>query len=72
MPRMELTLEEVILMLRHRAGMSQDDVGKKTGLGRNAIGRIEAGEVSPKIDQLKAIADALNAKLTVRMEAAVE
>lgn len=44
---------------RQKKGLSQEDLALKSGLSRNAIWKIESGRVSPTIDSLEKIADAL-------------
>lgn len=56
---MKLTLQEKLIALRRRKGLSQKQVGKASGIGRNTIGRIESGQLSPRVEQLEAIADAM-------------
>jgi len=66
-PTMTLTLGEKIKLLRLRAGLSQDDIAEITKLSSNTVGRIEAGETSPRVDQLEAIAGALGGSLVVEI-----
>ena len=44
---------------RQKKGLSQEDLGFKAGLSRNAIWKIESGRVSPTIATLEKIAQAL-------------
>ena len=45
--------------LRHAKGLSQEELGARSGLTRNYIGMIERGEASPSLDAVEAIAEAL-------------
>ena len=44
---------------RLKRGLSQEDLALTAGLSRNAIWKIETGRVSPTIDTLEKIAQAL-------------
>ena len=44
---------------RLKRGLSQEDLALTAGLSRNAIWKIESGRVSPTIDTLEKIAQAL-------------
>lgn len=44
---------------RTQRGMSQEELGNRSGLHRAHIGEIERGEISPTLDSLQAIAHAL-------------
>jgi transcriptional regulator with XRE-family HTH domain len=65
---MNLTLSEQLVLLRRRRGFSQDELGSKSGISGNTVGRIESGESSPRVDQLEALGKALDADLVVRLD----
>ena len=65
---MDLTLAEQLVLLRRRKGFSQDELGAKSGISGNTVGRIESGDSSPRVDQLEAIAAACDVGLSVRFE----
>ena len=44
---------------RQKRGLSQENLAFASGLSRNAIWKIESGKVSPTIDSLEKIANAL-------------
>lgn len=44
---------------RQKRGISQENLALLSGLSRNAIWKIESGKVSPTIDSLEKIANAL-------------
>jgi transcriptional regulator with XRE-family HTH domain len=45
--------------LRRERGVSQEELGNRAGLHRNHVGQIERGELSPTLDTIEAIANAL-------------
>ena len=69
---MQLTLGEKIKLLRGRADVSQDAVAALSGITRDTIGRIETDKISPRVDQLEAIAKALGGRLVVEIELELE
>lgn len=54
-----MNLGELIKAAREKAGMTQVELGKKVGVSGVAIMRYEKGLREPRIEQLRAIADAL-------------
>jgi transcriptional regulator with XRE-family HTH domain len=50
---------------RRRAGLSQSDLGRRTGTAQPAIARIEAGTVVPRVGTLDALLRACGRTLTV-------
>lgn len=50
---------ERLRQLRVLRKLSQEDLGERTGLTYNHIGRYERGESRPSAEKLKALADAL-------------
>jgi transcriptional regulator with XRE-family HTH domain len=55
-----MALQEVIVEIRERNGLSQEDMAKKLFVTRQAISRWENGETSPTIETLKAISEAFD------------
>lgn len=53
---------------RKAAGVSQEELGDRTGLHRNYIGQIERGERNPTATALIAIARALSVSLSELLE----
>lgn len=47
---------------RQKAGLTQSDLSKKSGLSTNYISRIERADVSPSVDTLEKLTKALNIK----------
>lgn len=52
-----------IKLLRTKSQFSQEKLAKKADMNKNTIGLIERGEISPSIETLYKIANALNIKL---------
>ncbi len=55
---------EQIMLARRRAGLTQRDLGQQLGISHVAVGDIERGRTKPDLDNLIAIADALNVPLS--------
>ena len=54
-----MTMGQLIKAARERAGMTQEELGKKIGVTGVAIMRYEKGQRQPRLAQLQAIASAL-------------
>lgn len=68
MPEYELARSIISQRLKNK--MTQEDVAKIAGMPQATISRIEGlTHGLPKLSTLKRIADALNAKLVIRLEA---
>ena len=48
-----------LAQVRQSKGLTQEQLSAATGVHRVTIARIETGEVSPKVETLKRLADAL-------------
>ena len=59
-------LAEQVRALREKAGLSQTELAQRMGSTQPAIARLEAGGVSPNIETLQRVADALHVELTVK------
>jgi predicted transcriptional regulator len=65
----EYELAKSLIDQRLKKRMTQGDVAKKTGMPQSTISRIEGlTHGLPKLSTLKKIADALDAKLVIRIE----
>lgn len=53
-------LSDKIQVLRKQFGYTQEELGQRTGINRQIIGRIEKGEFIPSIQQLESLADVLD------------
>ncbi len=58
-----MNVGEVIRSFRHRRGLSQGDLEKRTGLMRCYISRVENGHTVPSLETLTRIARALETEL---------
>ena len=66
----EYELAKSIIEQRLKKKMTQEDVARKTGMPQSTISRIEGlTHGLPKLSTLKKIADALDSKLVIRIEA---
>ncbi|HLF72687.1 MAG TPA: helix-turn-helix transcriptional regulator [Dehalococcoidia bacterium] len=57
-----------VIRLRHLRGLSQDELARRMGKQQPSIARLEAGRVSPSLAFLEEVAEALDARLTIRIE----
>ena len=55
---------ELIRRQRHRAGMSQEELGALAGVGKNAVGAWEAGRSRPDLNSVPRICEALSIPVT--------
>jgi len=66
----EYELAKSIMEQRQRKKMTQEQVAKKAGMPQSTISRIEGlTHGLPKLSTLKKIADALDAKVVIKLEA---
>ena len=59
MSELKQLLSGRVIYLRQRAGMTQEELAQAAGVGLDAIGRLERGQVTPSVDTLQAIAQVL-------------
>ncbi|OGL42720.1 MAG: hypothetical protein A2W05_02515 [Candidatus Schekmanbacteria bacterium RBG_16_38_10] len=65
----EFELLESIIKAREKAGITQAQLAKKVGTRQSAISRLETGGFkNATVETLKKIADALDAKLVVKLQ----
>jgi transcriptional regulator with XRE-family HTH domain len=57
-----------IIRLRLEKGLTQADLAQRLGKQQPAIARLESGRVMPSMASLQEVAEALDAKLVVRIE----
>ena len=55
----------LITRRRKEAGMSMDDLGKRIGVSRYTISKIEGGKMSPAVERLEDILDVLSLRLVI-------
>lgn len=58
-----MDLGENIMLLRKKKGLSQNDLGKIIGTSGDVIGRYERSNLTPSIDVVTKIADALEVSI---------
>lgn len=56
-------LGDNIMLLRKKRGLSQSALGKTIGTSGDVIGRYERGDITPSIDVVAKIADALDVSI---------
>ena len=61
----ELKLHEQFRLLRKRAGISQGDLSKKTGVHRSTIVRFEAGDGGVKVGTVIKLLNGIGCKLEI-------
>jgi transcriptional regulator with XRE-family HTH domain len=67
--RPECELAKSIIEARLKKKMTQDDVAKQSGMPQSTVSRIEGlTHGLPKLSTLQKIADALDARLVIRLE----
>ena len=54
-----MSLSDNMLLIRKKKGISQADLGKQIGTSGDVIGRYERGDISPSVEVVSKIADAL-------------
>ncbi|HBR18476.1 MAG TPA: XRE family transcriptional regulator [Deltaproteobacteria bacterium] len=65
----EFELLESMLKIRGKAGISQTELARRMGVKQPALSRLERGGIGKaSVETLKKIADALNARLIVKLE----
>ena len=50
---------QVVRELREEQGLSQEELGNRTGLHRYHVGQVERGELAPTLKSVEVLADAL-------------
>jgi transcriptional regulator with XRE-family HTH domain len=71
-----MSLSDNMLLIRKKKGLSQADLGKAIGTSGDVIGRYERGDITPSVEVVSKIADALEVsvdyllgKVTVELDA---
>ncbi len=54
-----MSLSDNMLLIRKKKGFSQADLGKMIGTSGDVVGRYERGDISPSVEVVSKIADAL-------------
>ncbi len=61
----EMDIMRALMDARIRAGMTQTELSKKTGISQADISRLENGTRNPSLSLLKRLADAMNTTLKI-------
>ena len=56
MSELRLLVSRRVSSLRNRAGMTQEELANAAGVGLDAVGRLERGEVTPSLETLQQVA----------------
>jgi len=64
----EQGLHGEICAARRRRGWTQEELARRTGTTQSAIARLESGRALPRMRTLRRLAEALDARLVVRLE----
>lgn len=62
----EFAMIQAMIDIRRKKDLSQKQLAKKLGTTQSAISRLEKGNISPTVDFLQKLADALDSKLDIR------
>ncbi|HYW24344.1 MAG TPA: helix-turn-helix transcriptional regulator [Terriglobales bacterium] len=65
-------LAKLVVRLRAREGLSQDELARRMGTTKAAISRLESGRHRPTMETLRRLAEALGGRLLVTIELAPE
>lgn len=66
----EIELLDSMIKAREKAGITQEELAKKIGTKQPALSRLECGGFKKAtVETLKKIADALDAKLVIKLQA---
>lgn len=58
----------LVILLRTRAGISQEELARRVGTSKSAIVRLESGRHQPTVETLRRIAEAFDSRLVIRFE----
>ena len=62
----------LVILLRTRAGISQEELARRVGTSKSAIARLESGRHQPTVETLRRVADAFGTTLVIGFETARE
>jgi ribosome-binding protein aMBF1 (putative translation factor) len=58
-----------VILLRTRAGISQEELARRVGTSKSAIARLESGRHQPTVETLRRVAAAFELRLVIEFEA---
>ena len=62
----EFAMIQAMIDIRRKKDLSQKQLAKKLGTTQSAISRLEKGNISPTVNFLQKLADALDSRLDIR------
>ena len=62
----EFAMIQAMIDIRRKKDLSQKELAKKLGTTQSAISRLEKGNISPTVNFLQKLAEALDSKLDIR------
>ena len=62
----EFAMIQAMIDVRRKKDLSQKELAKKLGTTQSAISRLEKGNISPTVNFLQKLADALDSRLDIR------
>lgn len=62
----EFAMIQAMIDIRRKKDLSQKELAKKLGTTQSAISRLEKGNISPTVNFLQKLADALDSRLDIR------
>lgn len=57
-----------VILLRTRAGISQEELARRVGTSKSAIARLESGRHQPTVETLRRVAAAFDVRLVIEFE----
>jgi transcriptional regulator with XRE-family HTH domain len=64
----EFVLAGTVLDVRNRAGLTQEELARKTGTTQPVVARLESGRTRPSMRTLERLADATGSRLLISFE----
>jgi transcriptional regulator with XRE-family HTH domain len=58
----------LVILLRTREGISQEELARRVGTSKSAIVRLESGRHQPTVETLRRVAEAFGARLVIGFE----
>lgn len=58
----------LVILMRTRAGISQEELARRVGTSKSAIARLETGRHQPTVETLRRVAEAFGTRLVIEFE----
>jgi ribosome-binding protein aMBF1 (putative translation factor) len=65
----EFSIARALIAARARAGLSQGEVAERMGTTQSVVARLESGRNAPNLRTIRRYAEAVGARLTIRLDA---